>query len=106
MLLCTDKTVGVEIVQAYGAGQFYPGMPGGQFAPQHQRPAAQGYGPPAAGGYNSYAPPAAGELVNTSRAFSAAVASYLILNLSRIYVLEEAPKLGLLQIELSTVNAP
>ena len=64
------QLVSVEIVQAFGAGQFYPGMPGGQFAPQHQRPAAQGYGPPAAGGYNSYAPPAAGR-VNASHAFSA-----------------------------------
>ena len=45
------------VMQAYGAGQFYPGMPGGRFAPPQQQPAAPGY--PAAGGYGSYVPPAA-----------------------------------------------
>ena len=44
-------------MQAYGAGQFYPGMPGGQFVPPQQQPAGHGYGAPAAGGYTSYAPP-------------------------------------------------
>ncbi len=46
-------------MQAYGAGQFYPGMPGGQFVPPQQQPAGHGYGAPAAGGYASYAPPPA-----------------------------------------------
>ena len=52
------------VLQAYGAGQFYPGMPGARFIPPQQHPAAQGYAPSAsaayaAGGYGSYAPPAA-----------------------------------------------
>ena len=53
-------------LQAYGAGQFYPGMPGARFVPPHQQPAGPGHGAPAAGapytagGYTSYAPPAAG----------------------------------------------
>lgn len=46
-------------LQAYGAGHFYPGMPGARFVPPQQQPAGHGYAPPAAGGYSSYAPPAA-----------------------------------------------
>ena len=44
-------------LQAYGSGQFYPGMPGARFVPPHQQPVGPGYAPPAAGGYSSYAPP-------------------------------------------------
>ncbi|KAL3152053.1 hypothetical protein ABBQ32_001164 [Trebouxia sp. C0010 RCD-2024] len=44
--------------QAYGSGQFYPGMPGARFVPPHQQPVGPGYAPPVAGGYTSYAPPA------------------------------------------------
>ena len=53
-------------LQAYGSGQFYPGMPGGRFIPPHQQPVGPGYAPPAAGGYSSYAPPA-GQSANMLR---------------------------------------
>ena len=46
------------LTQAYGAGQFYPGMPGGQFVAPQQQAAGPGYGAPAAGGYAP--PPSAG----------------------------------------------
>lgn len=67
--MCGDADADV-VMQAYGAGQFYPGMPGGRFAPPQQQPAAAGY--PAAGGYGSYAPPAAaGQPLHLLHAYAA-----------------------------------
>jgi len=65
-------------MQAYGAGQFYPGMPGGHFVPPQQQPAGHGYGAPAAGGYASYAPPhAAGQSLGCVSYISSAFAQEL-----------------------------
>ncbi len=54
---CIAIQISVLLLQAYGVGQFYPGMPGGHFVALQQQPAGHGFGAPAAGGYASYAPP-------------------------------------------------
>ncbi len=63
MLLRAWAWIAIQIsgllMQAHGAGQFYPGMPAGQFVVPQQQAAGHGCGAPAAGGYTSYAPPPA-----------------------------------------------
>lgn len=66
-------------MQAYGAGQFYPGMPGARFVPHNQQPAGPAYAAPgapyAAGGYSSYAPPAAGRLCKQGIQYASGLSS-------------------------------